>query len=365
MKMLIGDRKIGRGEPCFIVAECGSSHGGELDEAFLLIDSAAGAGADCVKFQVIIADEIVHPLTGEVELPGGKVHIYRRFKELERDREFYRRIKEHTEEQGLVFLCSPFGIESARMLYSLDVRAIKIASPELNHYPLLEEVSRYNVPLILSTGVSKLREIEKAVSFSGDKSILLHCITAYPAPEEEYNLKLIPNLGAIFGRPVGVSDHSRDPVMIPVLSVLMEACLVEKHFTLSTNGSGLDDPIALDPAGFSLMVREIRQAEKGGEKKAWKRLEKMYGKKAVARILGDGVKRLAPSERINYITTNRSLIALSGIAEGEVLSLDKVGILRSEKNLKPGLSPEYLKVVLGRAARQTIPAGTGITWEDI
>ncbi|GAH56234.1 unnamed protein product, partial [marine sediment metagenome] len=216
--MIIGERKIGFGAPCLIVAELGSAHLGDLERAYQLIDSAADAGADCVKFQLIIADEIVHPRTGVIDLPGGKIPVYQRFKKLERGVEFYAEIKEYAEKRGAIFLCSAFGIESARLLRSLNIQAIKIASPELNHYPLLEEVAGYNVPLILSTGVSTLGDIEKALAVTcstSGKTILLHCVTSYPAPEDDYNLKLIPNLSALFGTTVGVSDHSKDPLLIP------------------------------------------------------------------------------------------------------------------------------------------------------
>ncbi len=365
MEISLGHRRIGAGAPIFIMAEAGSSHNGDLNRAFRLIDAAVRAGADGVKFQVIIADEIVHPLTGDIELPGGRIPIYRRFKELERGYEFYAQIKEYTEKQGPVFLCSAFGIESARLLHSLNIQAIKIASPELNHYPLLEEVSGYDVPVILSTGVSTLGDIERALNITRERSILLHCVTSYPAPAEEYNLKLIPNLKAIFGRPVGVSDHSRDSIMVPALSALMGACLVEKHITLSSGGPGLDDPIALDPHSFTSMVKGIRRVEQMDSSSGLKWCEKEFGRERTKRILGDGVKRLAPSEKSFYASTNRSLHAESRIKAGEIISPDRVCIIRSEKNLHPGLGPEYLKVITGKIARRTIPAGEGIGWEDL
>lgn len=143
--MQIGGKRIGGGTAC-IVAEAGSSHAGDLKKAYQLIDCAAEAGADCVKFQAIFADEIEHPLCGDIELPAGKTPIYRRFKELERGEDFYARIKNRTEERGLLFLCSAFGTRSARMLRSLNVQALKIASPELNHYLLLKEVAGYGLP---------------------------------------------------------------------------------------------------------------------------------------------------------------------------------------------------------------------------
>jgi sialic acid synthase SpsE len=361
----IGNRRIGQGHPCLIVAEAGSAHQGELSRAFELIDAAGEAGAGCVKFQVIFADEIVHPKTGSIDLPGGKTPIYRRFRELERDLSFYARLKEHTEKRGLLFLCSAFGLRSARLLRDLDVRAVKVASPELNHFPLLRELAGYDLPLIISTGVSTLSDIERALIAAGPRTVLLHCITSYPAPEEEYNLRVIPNLRAIFGRPVGVSDHSRDPLLVPGLAVAVGACVIEKHLSLSAVDGGLDDPIALEPAAFARMVEGVRRVEGLGQDQGRARLEEEYGRDRVEAVLGDGVKRLAPSERKYYLTTNRSLHALDEIKIGQPIQAEDVCIVRSESNLRPGLGPEYLELVVGRTAQRTIPAGEGITWEDI
>jgi len=363
--MRIGGRQIGDGTPCFIVAEAGSAHQGELSRAFELIDAAAAARADCVKFQVIFADEIVHPKTGSIDLPGGKTAIYERFRELERDLPFYARLKEHTEKRGLEFLCSAFGMASARLLRELAVRAVKIASPELNHFPLLRELAGYGLPLIISTGVSTLADIERALIAAGTKTVLLHCITAYPAAEEEYNLRVIPNLQAVFGRPVGVSDHSRDPLLVPGLAVMTRACIIEKHLALSREDGGLDDPIALDPDAFARMVEGIRRIEgmRPAEARSW--LEEDYGRERVESVLGDGIKRLAPSEEKYYLTTNRSLHALSEIRAGQPIQADQICIVRSESNLRPGLGPEYLELIVGRTAQRTIPEGEGITWEDL
>jgi N-acetylneuraminate synthase len=361
----IGSRRIGEGHPCLITAEAGSAHQGELARAFELIDAAGEAGADCVKFQVIFADEIVHPKTGSIDLPGGSTPIYQRFQELERDQSFYARLKEHTEKRGLLFLCSAFGLRSARLLRQLDVRAVKIASPELNHFPLLRELAGYGLPLVISTGVSTLSDIERALIAAGPKTVLLHCITAYPAPEEEYNLRVIPNLRAIFGCAVGVSDHSRDPLLVPGLAAAVGACMIEKHLTLSAEDGGLDDPIALEPKAFARMVEGIRRIEETGPDQGRSWLEGEYGRERIELVLGDGVKRLAPSERRYYLTTNRSLHAVDEIKVGRTIQEEDVCIVRSESNLRPGLGPEYLELVVGRTAQRTIPAGEGITWEDV
>jgi len=361
----VGNRKIGEGHPCLIVAEAGSAHQGELARAFELIDAAGQAGADCVKFQAIFADEIVHPRTGSIELPGGRTPIYQRFRELERDLSFYARLKEYTEKRGLLFLCSAFGIRSARLLRDLGVEAVKVASPELNHFPLLRELAGYDLPLILSTGVSTLSDIERALIAAVPETVLLHCITSYPAPEEEYNLRVVPNLRAIFGRPVGVSDHSRDPLLVPGLAVTVGACVVEKHLALSVEGGGLDDPIALEPDAFARMVEGVRQIEGMDPAQGRSRLEGEYGPQRVEAVLGDGIKRLAPSESRYYLTTSRSLHAVDEIPVGQTIREADVCIVRTESNLRPGLGPEYLEVVVGHMAQRAIPAGEGIIWDDV
>jgi sialic acid synthase SpsE len=363
--MQIGRRKIGKNQPCFIIAEIGTTHNGNLEKAFKLIDSARRAGADCVKFQMVFADEIIHPKAGLVSLPGGNIDLYRKFKQLERDQAFYQKLKQYAIKNDLVFLCTPYGIKSARILRDMRVTALKIASPELNHFPLLKEVVTYNLPLILSTGISTLGDIENAMSITGKNSILLHCITAYPAPEQEYNLRLLPLLKNIFGVAVGVSDHSLDPVLIPVLSVHQGAAIIEKHFTLDNRGQGLDDPIALTEQEFSQMVKSIRKAEQTNQEKVLSQLKSQYGQKKVEAVLGDGQKRLAPSESKNYLTTRRSICAKKNINNKQILTEKNIALYRSEKNLSPGLSPQYLPIILGRRVQSTIKAGQGITWDDL
>ena len=336
----LGPCRVGDGRPCLVVAEAGSAHLGDLARARELIDAAVEAGAGCVKFQVIIAEEIVHPLTGSVALPGGELPLYERFRALERPPEFYAALKEHTEARGALFLASAFGIGSAGLLRSLSPAALKVASPELNHFPLLEELAGYGLPVLLSTGVSTLGDIERALAVLGEAAAaLLHCITAYPAPEEEYNLRVLPHLRGVFGSLVGVSDHSRDPLLVPGLAVLQGACVVEKHVTLPGRGEGLDDPIALEPEEFARMVAGVRGLEGMGPADALDALRREYGAQRVEAVLGDGVKRLAPAEARYYRTTNRSLHARVEIRAGAVVRAQDLCIVRSESNLRPGLDP--------------------------
>lgn len=375
-----------------IIAELGTGHGGSLQKAKELVDAALESGADCIKFQLVYADEILHPNTGVVPLPVGNIRLYDTFKRLEVPLEFYGELKTYIEKRGKLFLCTPFGLRSARELASLNPRLMKIASPELNHLPLLKEVASYKLPTILSSGVSLLADIELALScFSPDTPVsLLHCVTAYPAPETDYNLRLLENLQRIFGIPVGVSDHSMDPVLVPSLATLFGASVIEKHFCLSRSDAGLDDPIALPPEDFSRMVRAVRQVEKELEpfmppqqdfkssatfmnsaayiqvrEKVVDAVKKERGAALIDAVLGDGIKRLAPSEKANYDRTNRSLHAVRPIMKGEPIKAEDVAILRTEKVLRPGLHPRWLEQVIGRTARQDIPAGEGIRFEDI
>lgn len=349
-----------------VIAELGTSHGGDRQKAKDLIDAALDSGADCVKFQIVYADEILHPNTGEVPLPGGNIRLYDRFKELEVPPDFFAEMKEYAEERGLIFLCTPFGIRSARELHALKPEIIKIASPELNYTRLLDEVSSYGVPVILSSGVSTLGDIENALSYFHQNDIcLLHCITAYPAPETEYNLRLLKTLSAVFGVSAGISDHSLDPELVPVLGTVMGASLIEKHFCLSRKDPGLDDPIALAPDDFSKMVKAVRRVSAAGPESALNEMIERRGDELVTSILGNGVKRLASSEKMNYERTRRSVHALCNIKKGEIIKSDMIAPLRTEKKLNVGLHPVWEEKIRGKTALRDIPSGEGVTFDDI
>jgi sialic acid synthase SpsE len=371
----VGGRTFGP-ENALVVAELGTGHGGDPAKARELCDAAREAGADCIKFQIVYADEILHPGTGEVELPGGRIRLYDRFKELEVPPEFFAGLKEYVESRGLIFLCTPFGPGSAAELRALNPALVKIASPELNYTALLRETARWGLPVLLSSGVSKLGDIEEALSLlgggakgggiqGGAEVCLLHCVTAYPAPETDYNLRVLGNLAGIFGVSVGLSDHSMDPELVPALGTAMGAAVVEKHFCLSRKDPGLDDPIALPPEDFSRMVRAIRRAQAAGPEETLAAFSGERGKSLVEAVLGNGVKRLAPSELANYERTKRSLHALRDIPQGTIIGPGDFAALRTEKILRPGLPPCWAERVCGREARQFIPSGEGIRFEDL
>ncbi|GHU45189.1 spore coat protein [Spirochaetia bacterium] len=389
-----------------VIAELGTSHNGDIVKAKEMIDAAACAGADCVKVQIVFAQEILHPATGFVPLPQGNTPLFDVFKKLEAGIEFYAGVKTYTESKGLLFLATPFGEKSAALLKNLKPDFVKVASPELNYVQLLQAVKKMNVPVLLSSGVSKLQDIERALeiflvsdnqptpqatrhgcshltaprlaretlsvqkvlnpSATNNKSLcLLHCITAYPAPETEYNLNVLHSLKSIFGVSVGISDHSADPVLVPVLSVACGAAVIEKHFCLSNTDKGLDDPIALPPDSFSLMCRSVRYAQNLTAQTIIHELSNERGADIIQTVLGDGVKKLAASEKANYDRTNRSIHALNDIKAGDRLTEKNIAILRTEKILRPGLPPYLWDTVIGRRARNFIPSGEGVRLADI
>ena len=358
-----------------IIAEIGTSHGGDLEKAKSLIDCAVESGADFVKFQWVYADEILHPDTGFVKLPTGKIPLYQRFKELEVEPSFYEECLKYTHEKGVLFMCSPFGLRSLEELLSIKPDAVKIASPELNHIPLLKRLAelrkKQDIPLVISSGVSRLSDIEEALSILGRENItLLHCITSYPAQEDEYNLKVIPNLSAIFGIPCGVSDHSLDPVLVPSISAAVGGTMIEKHITLSKETDGLDDPVALTGEQFALMSHCIRQCEAAfrqydnAKEYILNQLKSEYGER-VEKILGDGIKKLAPAEEANYGRTNRSLHFMRAMKAGEIINTEDIGVLRTEKVLSVGLHPRFLDDVIGSRLTRDVQNGDGVQWKQL
>ena len=366
-----------------IIAEIGTSHEGSFDKAKELVDAAADSGADTIKFQWVYADEILHPKTGFVKLPTGNIPLYERFKQLECPVSFYKDILDYVHSKGCKFCCSPFGLRSLRELLELNPDYVKIASPELNHYKMLEALRDWrekqkmrgeeSVPVILSSGVSTLADIDKAVRIVGREGVsLLHCITSYPAPEDQYNIRLVSTLKDILGIETGLSDHSLDPVLVPVLSTACGGTIIEKHFTLSRQTSGLDDPVALEPEQFALMVHTVHQTEATfrhygaalGMERTIEQLGEQFGRQRVMTVLGDGVKRLAAAEEANYGRTNRSLHFMRAMKKGEAVGEGDIAILRTEKILTPGISPEFYDLVMGKKISRDVEDGAGVQFED-
>ncbi len=363
----------------FVIAEIGTAHNGSYKKAVELMDGAIDAGADAIKFQWVYADEILHPDTGFVNLPGGKIRLYDRFKELEVEPDFFKKCSDYAHSKGVKFVCSPFGLRSLEELLKLNPDYVKVASPELNHFPLLKALATYRneqklqgitpVPVIISSGVSKLEDIEKAVNILGTERVtLLHCITFYPAPEEEYNLRLIKTLAQEFNIATGVSDHSLGPVLVPCLAVSQGAVMIEKHITLSKTTDGLDDPVALTTEQFALMCHTVHQSDACmrhygndlGEKEIIRQMSETEGEERVKAILGDGIKKLAPIEEQNYGRTNRSLHYMHALKKGQLIKSEDIAILRTEKILTPGISPEFYEEVIGKKLKVDVTSGAGV-----
>lgn len=362
-----------------IIAEIGTSHEGSIKKAKELTDAACESGADFIKFQWFYANEILHKKTGFVNLPAGRIPLYERFKSLECPKEFYIEMLSYVHSKGKKFICSPFGLKSMKELLEIQPDAVKIASPELNHCEMLKYLKEYRsgqknrIQVILSTGVSTLSDIEKALAITGTENVsILHCITSYPAPEEEYNLSIIENLSRIFGVPAGISDHSLDPVLVPALSIAYSGCIVEKHITLSRKTNGLDDPVALEPEQFALMSHVVNQAKAAinrygiqtGRERIIMQLAEQFGKEKVQKVIGTGIKKLAPSEQSNYGRTNRSLHYMNSFQVGHKILKDDIAALRTEKELTTGISPEFYDLLIGKTLTKSVTDGDGVELAD-
>ncbi|MBN2651913.1 MAG: N-acetylneuraminate synthase family protein [Spirochaetales bacterium] len=350
----------------YIIAEIGTAHSGKIDKAEQLIAAAKKSGADCAKFQIVFADEIVHREVGKINLPGGKIDIYDSFKKVEQESEFYQKLVEICNQHEIDILFSVFGTKSLELARQSGATKIKIASPELNYYSLLEKASES--PIILSTGVSTDKDIAKAIIFlnslNRSPDCIMQCVTSYPAAEHEFNLRVLKRLSHKFNVATGISDHSTHPWLIPALSVALGATVIEKHLTLSNDTDGLDDKIALTPQKFSQLVEKIRSLDSKTPPEAIRQLRREFGRTRINRILGSSRKRLTPSEKKIYPTTNRSLVATREIPRGATITTASGSFLRAETNHSPGITEDQLHRMLGRKATQTIPAGEGINWKN-
>jgi N-acetylneuraminate synthase len=329
--------RVGFGHPCFIIAEAGVNHNGDIELAHKLVDEASAAGADAVKFQSFIAEGLVTPQAQkagyQVETTGEAGAQFEMLRALELSAEQQAEIKAHCEELGIVYLCTPYEYDSVDMLDALGVAAYKVASTDTTNIPMLGYMARKGRPVILSTGMSTLGEVENAVNALRDggltdKIIILHCTSEYPAPVEEANLRAILTMQHAFGCPVGFSDHTNGIGASP-WAVAIGACMIEKHFTFDRTMKGPDHRASLDPSQFASLVETIRNVEAA---------------------LGDGIKRPMPSERANKSHMQKSLVARRDIASGELIVAEAIAIKRPGHGLKPA----WLDDVVGRRAARDI-----------
>ncbi|MFA6530282.1 MAG: N-acetylneuraminate synthase family protein, partial [Candidatus Micrarchaeia archaeon] len=257
----IGSHAIGPGNPVFIIAEAGVNHNGDLGLAKQLVDVAAKSGADAVKFQTFDADELASESAEKAEYQKKNDSRHKNqnemLKSLQLSEQDFKVLKNYCSEKRIIFLSTPFDIKSANLLESLGVAAYKISSGEITNVPLLRHIAKFGKPIILSTGMADLAEVEKAVKLlkkeGNNDLVLLHCTTSYPAPSESLNLRAIQTLEKKFKTAVGFSDHSQG-VIAPIVAIGLGACVIEKHFTLDKTLPGPDHVASLEPAELAAMV---------------------------------------------------------------------------------------------------------------
>jgi N,N'-diacetyllegionaminate synthase len=343
----IAGRRIGPGQPCFVIAEAGVNHNGDPAIARRLVDAAADAGADAVKFQTFTADRVAVADAPKAAYQQRTAPAARSqhdmLAQLELSADDHRSLIEHCAARSITFLSSPFDADSADLLASLNVPAIKLGSGELTNLPLLRHVAALGLPLLLSTGMSDLDEVTAAVeavrAAGAEQIALLHCVSSYPADPAEANLRAMATMGAAIGLAVGWSDHC-EGVEVALAAVAFGAMVIEKHLTLDRTMDGPDHRASTEPGPFADMVRAIR---------------------AIESALGDGVKRPMPGERNTREVARRGVVAATDIAAGVPISADMLTTLRPAT----GISPVHIDKLIGRAATRDLPAGHRIDWSDL
>lgn len=342
----IGGRAIGDGESAFLIAEAGVNHDGDLEVAHRLVDAAADAGADAVKFQTFDPEALAAadaPLAGyqvrEVDATDQRAMLAR----LALAPDAWPALQRHAADRGIVFLSSPFDEASADLLDRLDVPAVKVASGELTNHPFLAHLSAFGRPLLLSTGMADIREVADALDVivgRGDPQVaLLHCVSSYPADASDANLRAIATLRAAFGRPAGWSDHSLG-IELATAAVALGAALVEKHLTLDRGRSGPDHRASLEPAELGQMVAAIRSVESA---------------------LGDGLKVPTTGELSTAVVARRSLHWRRDLAAGAPIAAADLIALRPGT----GLPPSEIARLTGARTTRTVQAGRAVEDVDI
>lgn len=337
----IAGRKIGRNHPPYIIAELSANHNGKLETAMRIIEEAKKAGADAVKLQTYRPDTItLNSDAEEFRIKGGLWDgrtLYELYEEAHMPWEWHKPLFDHAHQVGIPIFSSPFDNTAVDLLEDLNAPAYKIASFEAVDLPLIRYVASTGKPMIISTGMADAEEIAEAIAAARDggcrELAILHCVSGYPAPAEDYNLRTIPDMMERFGLVTGLSDHTLDNTTA-IASVVLGASLVEKHFTLDRNGGGPDDSFSLEPADLSALARD--------SKTAWKSLGCVdYGRKS--------------SEQGN-VQFRRSLYFVKDMKAGEVVTDDCV------RSVRPGygLSPKSICNVLGATVNENVKANTPV-----
>jgi N,N'-diacetyllegionaminate synthase len=346
LKLAISGHQIGDGSPCFVIAEAGVNHNGDVELGEKLIEAAKSAGADAVKFQAFKA--------GRLASIGAKKATYQNkiakedsqlemLRKLELTDDEFRELSDHSRGMGVVFLSSAFDFESADLLDRLGVAAFKVGSGELTNLPLLRYIGGKGRPVIISSGMSTMGEIGEAletVRGAGcDRIVLLHCVSSYPTRIEDANLRVIKTLRDRFGLPVGFSDHTLS-LIIPAASVALGAVIVEKHLTLDHDLPGPDHEMSLEPDEFREMVKNIREVEAS---------------------LGDGVKRVTESEKGVREAARRSVVAAIDIKAGTMITPEMLDVKRPGT----GIEPKMIDEIVGRRAKRLIKRDELIAWDSL
>ena len=344
----IAGHRIGNGERCFVIAEAGVNHNGDAALAERLIDAAADAGADAIKFQTFAPAQLASPSAKTAEYQQRAQSGEAQLQMLERlvlPRAAYASLQARAKARGLVFLSTPFDPESADFLDRLGVPAFKVSSGDLTHALLLRHLARKGKPIILSTGMATLAEVRSAIAAIGEVAspapgiAVLQCVSNYPAEIADSNLRAIPAMAAALGCPIGFSDHTTGE-RAAIAAVALGAAIVEKHITLDRSMPGPDHEASLDPLQFRSFVTAVRDASAS---------------------LGSGEKAPADSEREIARLGRRSLFWQRGLDRGAVVTESDLIALRPGT----GLPADRWRDVVGRAVRRTVTAGQAVAADDV
>jgi sialic acid synthase SpsE len=338
-RVKIGERFVGHGFPVFVIAEAGINHNGDMGKARTLIEAAAEAGADAVKFQSHLPKAEMLREGFTADYVGGS--LFKLLTKVELSPEDHFSLKEHAESSGLIFLSTPFSREAADLLEVLDVSAFKVGSGELTNLPLLSHIAGKGRPMIVSTGMSEMEEIEEAVQSIrrlNSQLVLMQCTSTYPSRYEDVNLGAISVLRERFQCPVGLSDHS-EGIYAALGAVALGAAVIEKHFTISRNWEGPDQKASIEPHELRELVKGVRAVEKA-----------LGCRKTVVEAELE-VQRMA----------RESVVSLEVIPEGATISEEMVWVKRPGT----GIPARELQKVIGRKARRHIEANTMLRWGDL
>lgn len=345
--MEIAGHRIAEGERTFVIAEAGVNHNGDLQIARRLVAAAADAGADAIKFQTFKAEAVASdaaPKAGyQLETTSASQSHVEMLRELELSPEAHEILQRQATERGIVFMSSPFDRESVDLLDRLGLPAYKIPSGEITNLPFLRYIGQKQKPVILSTGMSYLKEVESAVEALKDEGCeeiaLLQCVSNYPADPADINLRAMRTMGEAFRLPVGYSDHTVGNE-VSFAAVAMGACIVEKHFTLDQQMTGPDHRASIEPLAFKALVDGIR---------------------AVEMAIGDGRKAPAESEANTRSVARRSLVTTRPIERGAAIAQSDLTALRPGT----GISPSEEASVVGMKAARDLPSGTVLSMDDL